>query len=116
MTQTGGCKKRKYSLKMQDKYNDLLRVCATEKTVNELSVMFSKSPSHIKHWVESLQINGHMEAEFIHRNLSDSLVWSISKYVPQDQFTEEYRPKSRRTTPEIETYKWAGNPYRETVI
>ena len=109
--------KRKYSLKMQDTYNTLLRACQKKKTVRELGLILNKTNTHVLNYVSTLIANGHVK-----RMVSDDTsglieIIALSDYVPQNEFAEEYKPRSRRTvTVEPQTYKWLGNPFRETVI
>lgn len=117
MTQTEGFKKRKYSLRMKDTYNELLQCCKTGKKVKELKVILNKPSNHIINYIKSLTVNGHVERIVIDEKTGLIEILALSDFVPENEFADEYKPRSRRTiTEEPQLYKWLGNPFRETVI
>lgn len=117
MTQIADSKKRRYSLRMKDTYNEFLQHCKTGKRVKELKVILNKPSNHIINYVKSLAVNGHVERVVIDEKTGLIEILALSDFVPDDEFADEYKPRSRSTTPmETSIYTWVGNPYRETVI
>jgi predicted transcriptional regulator len=116
MTPTEGFKKRKYSLKMQDTYNELLRLCHNRKTIRELGLILNKTNTHVINFVNTLAANGHVKKVVISEKTGLIEVVALSDYVPENEFAQESRPRSRKTAEEIQKYQWAGNPYRQTIV
>lgn len=109
--------KRKYSQKMQDTYNELLQACKTRKKVRDLGIILNKTNTHVVNYVNTLLANGHVEKFVLSDKTGLMEVLALSDYVPDNEFADEYRPRSRRTkTEDPQIYKWLGNPFRETVL
>lgn len=109
-------KKRKYSLRMKDTYNELLQACKTRKKVRDLGIILCKTNTHVLMYVNTLFANGHVQKFVVSEQTGLIEVLALSDVVPDSDFAE-YKPRSRRTvTDEPQLYKWLGNPFRETVI
>lgn len=107
-------KKRKYSLRMENKYNELLQSCKTKKRIKDLCVIFNKTSTQILSYVNVLFDNGHLQMVSVSEKIGLIEVLSLSDCVPENEFAD-YKPRYRRPIEDLQKYTWAGNPFRETI-